>query len=64
MDWTVLLTAISAIGAAGVASAAAWQAFETREQVTESRNQGEMDGNLSPRHPRRIGDLREVEITP
>ncbi len=42
MDWIVLLTAISAIGAAGAASAAAWQAFETRKQVTESRNQGEM----------------------
>lgn len=42
MDWTNLLTAISAIGVAGAASAAAWQAFETRNQVTESRNQGEM----------------------
>jgi dihydrodipicolinate synthase/N-acetylneuraminate lyase len=42
MDWTLLLTAISAIGAAGAASAAAWQAFETRKQVVESRNQGEM----------------------
>lgn len=42
MDWTTLLTAISAIGAAGAAGAAAWQAFEVRKQLAESRNQGEI----------------------
>src|SRR5713226_4699938 len=42
MDWIILLTAISAIGAAGAAGAAAWQAFETREQMAESKNQGDM----------------------
>jgi len=42
MDWTILLTAISAIGAASAAGAAAWQAFETRKQVTESRHQGDV----------------------
>ncbi len=39
MDWTILLTASSAIGAASAAGAAAWQAWETRKQVTQSRGQ-------------------------
>ncbi len=42
MDWTTLLTIITAIAAATAAGAAAWQAFETRKQVTESRKQGEV----------------------
>ena len=42
MDWTLLLTALSALGAAAAAGAAAWQAYETRKQVAESKSQGEM----------------------
>ena len=42
MDWTILLTALSAIGAAAAAGAAAWQAYETRKQVAESKKQGEI----------------------
>jgi hypothetical protein len=42
MEWIILLTAISAVSAAGAAGAAAWQAFETRKQVTESKNQGDV----------------------
>lgn len=42
MDWTTLLTAASAIGAACAAGAAAWQAWETRRQVAESREQDEI----------------------
>src|SRR2546425_6342103 len=39
MDWTILLTAIAAVGAAGAAVAAAWQAFETRKQGAMARGQ-------------------------
>lgn len=42
MDWTLLLAAVSASGAAMAAGAAAWQAYETRKQVTASKNQGDM----------------------
>jgi len=42
MDWTMLLTSITAIAAAAAAGAAAWQAYETRKQVNESRKQGEV----------------------
>jgi len=42
MDWTMVLTALSAIGAAAAAGAAAWQAYETRKQVVESKNQAKM----------------------
>ena len=41
MDWTLLLTAMSALGAAVAAGAAAWQAYETRKQVAESKSQGD-----------------------
>lgn len=42
MDWTIVLTAVSALAAAAAAGMAAWQAYETRKQVVESKSQGEM----------------------
>jgi hypothetical protein len=42
MDWTIVLNSLSTFGAAAAAGAAAWQAYETRKQVIESKNQGEM----------------------
>lgn len=42
MDWTMVLTALSALGATAAALAAVWQAYETRKQASESKSQGDM----------------------
>jgi hypothetical protein len=46
MDWTMTLTALSAFGATAAALAAAWQAYETRKQASESKGQGDMAVNM------------------